>query len=561
MMPNHLAFQSGSPTSAPLGVGVGLRAPHYREFLEYRPKADWLEVHTENYFDGGGWDSHVLQRLREHYPISLHGVGLGIGSMHGRFSDGHFEQHLERVREVVERIDPVLVSEHLCWGAVDDRHLNDLLSLPLTMQALDLVCERVDHVQNILRRKILLENVSTYLRYRADAMSEAEFLAELAQRTGCGVLLDVNNLYVNQCNHDEDALAAMHAIAPGTVGEIHLAGHLVTDDAVIDHHGAWVDDKVWRLYEIALQRFGAVPTLIEWDTDIPALEVLLGEAQRARDTAARMHDEQVKAGSVARGSETSDLTQSQSLFCSALFDREEQAHALPMFKGDINLAEQRFALYRGNLTASWSKTLASAYPVLVALVGEEFFDGLARAYGKAYPSQSGDLNRFGERFAEFLADFRHVADYPYFPDVARLEWSVHRAHYADDAPPFDATQLTGLTPEQLDHARLQFHPACALIESRWAAAEIWHAHQPEAGLELPSDIERANHAIVARPHWKAEVLSLDAAAFAALSALYNGQTLGAALDAALEIGLEFDFGSCLQQWLQYRLFSAIDITQ
>jgi uncharacterized protein len=556
----YLASLRGSPAGAPLGVGIGLRAPHYREFLEQRPKADWLEVHTENYFDSGGWDSHVLQRLREHYPISLHGVGLGIGSMHGRFSDRHFEHHIERVRDVVERVDPVLVSEHLCWGAVDDRHLNDLLPLPLTMQALDLVCERIDRVQNVLRRKILLENVSTYLRYRADMMIEAEFLAELARRTGCGILLDVNNLYVNQCNHDENALASMYAIAPGTVGEIHLAGHLVTDDAVIDHHGARVDDKVWRLYEIALQRFGAVPTLIEWDTDIPALDVLLGEAQRARETVARIHDEPLNTDRrIASEREEAELAQSQTLFCSALHDREVQEQALPMFKGAADLAEQRFALYRGNLTASWGKTLASAYPVLVALVGEEFFDGLARAYGKAYPSQSGDLNRFGEQFAKFLADFRHVADYPYFPDVARLEWAVHRAHYADDAPPFDATQLNGLTPEQLDHARLHFHPACVLMTSRWAAVDIWHAHQPDAAIELPSELERASHAIVVRPQWKAQVLSLDAAAFAALSALHDGHTLGAALDAALEIDPEFDFGGCLQQWLHYRLFSAIDL--
>lgn len=182
-----------------LGVGVGLRAPHYREFLERRPQIGWLEVHTENYLDAGGWDAHVLQLLRRDYSISLHGVGLGIGSARG-FS----ERHLARVREVVQRIEPALVSEHLCWGTVGDRHLNDLLPLPLTRAALDLVCERVECIQEALGRRILLENVSTYLRYREDAMSEAEFLAIVAARTGCGILLDVNNLYVNLRNHGED---------------------------------------------------------------------------------------------------------------------------------------------------------------------------------------------------------------------------------------------------------------------------------------------------------------------------------------------------------------------
>jgi uncharacterized protein (UPF0276 family) len=276
-------LDTSQPSFPRLGFGVGLRAPHYREFLQHRPAVDWLEVHTENYLDQGGWDAHVLEQLRQHYAISLHGVGLGIGSARG-FS----EQHLQRVREVVQRIQPALVSEHLCWGAVDDRHLNDLLPMPLTQEALVLVCDRVDHIQNVLGRRILLENVSTYLRYRDDAMSETEFLTAVAARTSCGVLLDINNLFVNQCNHQEDALVALQTIPQHMVGEMHLAGHLVTQEAVIDHHGDRVAEPVWALYEAAVRRFGIVSTLIEWDTDIPALEVLLDEAERARKITLQM---------------------------------------------------------------------------------------------------------------------------------------------------------------------------------------------------------------------------------------------------------------------------------
>jgi uncharacterized protein (UPF0276 family) len=538
-----------------LGIGIGLRAPHYRDFLEQRPKVDWLEVHTENYFDRGSRDSHVLQQLREHYPVSLHGVGLGIGSARG-FS----ERHLARVREVVERIEPVLVSEHLCWGAVDDRHLNDLLPLPLTPEALELVCERVHRVQDALRRRILLENVSTYVRYRADVMGETEFLAEVARRTGCGVLLDVNNLYVNQCNHGEDAQLAMESVEPSSVGEIHLAGHLVTDEAVIDHHGARVDDKVWRLYEHALERFGSVPTLIEWDTDIPALDVLLVEAQRARDAVAR-RQELSTCGPRQDAGETAShgLADTQQQFSRALYDRDEEPAALRLFAGDQSLAEQRFALYRGNLIGSWNKIMASVYPVLQQLVGEEFFEGLVRVYGKACPSQSGDLNEYGGSFAEFLQGFDHVADYPYFPDVARLEWAVHRAYYAEPADVFDASRLAALAPEDFDRARIRLHPACALVASRWAIADIWLAHQPDATFALPSDVGTDAYAITARPHWKAEVVRLDAAGFAVMSALRDGDTLGAAVDAALEIDEAFDLGAFLQRCLEYRLFAAIDI--
>ena len=260
------------------GVGIGLRAAHYRSFLHQRPKIDWLEVHTENFFDAGTWEAHVLDTLRQDYPISLHGVGLAIGS-----ATGFSEEHLQRVAATVRRLDPVLISEHLCWGAVSDRHLNDLLPLPLTEEALHLIVERVDRIQQLLGRRLLLENVSTYLRFQNDAMTEAEFLTRTVERTGCGVLLDINNLYVNQHNHGEDALAAMQALTADCIGELHLGGHLASGDLLIDHHGARVAPPVWALYQLALQRYGPIPTLIEWDTDVPELAVLLDEARQARE--------------------------------------------------------------------------------------------------------------------------------------------------------------------------------------------------------------------------------------------------------------------------------------
>ncbi|WP_295434262.1 DUF692 domain-containing protein [uncultured Thiodictyon sp.] len=264
------------------GFGIGLRACHFRDFLDQRPVVDWIEVHTENYFGAGGWDLHVLETLRPDYPLSLHGVGLGLGSA----SDAHFAAHLAKVAAVARRFAPARISEHLCWAAVPGRHLTDLLPLPLTQEALTLVCARVDQAQGLLGQ-ILLENVSTHLRFVADTQGETEFLNEVARRTGCGVLLDVNNLYVNQCNHGEDARVAMAALDLTAVGEIHLAGHLVTEDAVVDHHGAPVAEVVWALYADCVARFGALPTLIEWDTDIPALSVLLAEARKARGVAAR----------------------------------------------------------------------------------------------------------------------------------------------------------------------------------------------------------------------------------------------------------------------------------
>jgi len=260
-----------------LDVGIGLRARHYRELLARERCVSWLEAHTENYLGDGGYDLHVLMKLRERYAISLHGVGLGLGS-----AQGFSVPHLRRIANLVRRVEPTLVSEHLCWSAVAARHFNDLLPLPLTHAALALICQRVEQMQDALQRRVLIENVAAQVRFAADEYDEAAFLNALAGRTGCGILLDVNNLYVNERNLGGDAAAQIAAIAPQHVGEIHLAGHLVTELGVIDHHGARVADAVWTLYEAALAHCGPVPTLIEWDTDVPTLDLLLDEASRAR---------------------------------------------------------------------------------------------------------------------------------------------------------------------------------------------------------------------------------------------------------------------------------------
>jgi uncharacterized protein (UPF0276 family) len=542
------------PMNAPAAphalIGVGLRAPHYRQFLAQRPAVGWLEVHTENFIGQSGFDWHVLQELRRDYPFSLHGVGLGLGSVRG-FS----ESHLARVRSLVERVEPMLVSEHLCWGAVHDRQLNDLLPLALDGAALDLLCARVGRVQDLLRRPILLENVSTYVRFRADSMSEAEFMAALAKRTGCALLLDVNNLYVNQCNHGEDALAAIAAIAPGSVGEIHLAGHLVTPQAVIDHHGATVAAPVWELYRAALARFGGVPTLIEWDTDVPALEVLLGEAGKARAMLASA----ARSSGAAPAMWSSDgvmpdagarHAELQAAFADALFDGAREDQILAHVTGGA----ERFSLYRGNLTATWDKVLAAAFPVIRELLGVEFFSALSRAFGMAHPSDSPDLNQFGAGFADFLARFKHVADYPYLPDMARLEWALHGSYYAPDASALGADALAALSPEAFESARFALHPAASLFASAWAVVPLWQAHQPGQGA-FPDDMASASAAAVARPQWKPELVALDAGQYAALAALGAGAAMGEALDAAFELDEQFDIPSNLQQWLSLGLLT------
>ena len=271
-------------TSAELaGVGVGLRTPHHPQFLSGRPDVAWLEVHSENFFDDGP-GMEVLERLRTDYPISLHGVGLSLGS-----ADRLDVAHLARLRRLAERIAPQLMSEHLCWGAIGERHLNDLLPMPYSSAALTLICERIDAAQNALGRTLLIENVSSYLRWQQEEYSEWDFIASMAQRTGCGLLVDVNNIYVSAINHGFDAHTYLAVLPAASVGELHLAGHESQQGCLIDTHSRPVCEEVWDLYREALRLYGARPTLIEWDNDIPALEVLLAEAATARTILEQRH--------------------------------------------------------------------------------------------------------------------------------------------------------------------------------------------------------------------------------------------------------------------------------
>ena len=270
---------SRPPRSAiPVRAGIGLRTPHQRQVLAERPDVGWLEVHSENFFARGGQVLQVLERARSHYPLSLHGVGLSLGSV-----DPLSSEHLSLLKGLVERFEPGLVSDHLCWGAVGGRHLNDLLPLPYTEEALEVVCRNVGAAQEHLGRQILVENVSSYLQFSDSSIPEWEFLAEVARRSGCGILLDVNNIYVSSVNHGFDALAYLDAVPPQAVQEIHLAGFDSNGACLIDTHGKPVHGPVWNLYGEALSRLGPVPTLIEWDTDLPALEILLGEARKAQE--------------------------------------------------------------------------------------------------------------------------------------------------------------------------------------------------------------------------------------------------------------------------------------
>ena len=269
------------PVSAPVEpVGIGLRHPYHQEILDTDLNIGWIEVHPENYF-GGGQSRHFLAKAREQYQLSFHAVGLSLGS--DQLVD---ENHLKQFRELIDIFDPFNVSDHASWSASGNAHLNDLLPLPYTQETLEKLAGNVERTQEYFGRRILVENPSTYIAFADNDMNEYEFMNALAERTGCGILLDINNIFVQAFNHGYDAFEYIDNINAAKVGEMHLAGHTEKEAGgstiLVDTHNDYVRREVWDLYEHAVRKLGPVPTLIEWDQDFPALEELVGEADRAR---------------------------------------------------------------------------------------------------------------------------------------------------------------------------------------------------------------------------------------------------------------------------------------
>jgi uncharacterized protein (UPF0276 family) len=289
---NNTTSRAGlTPPGIPARAGVGLKGEHYDAILSGAPDLGFFEIHAENYMGAGGPPHRYLTAIRERYPLSLHGVGLSIGA------DAPLDRaHLMRLKTVAARYEPGLFSEHLAWSTHDGAYLNDLLPVPYDPSTLTRVCDHIDEVQEAMGRRMLLENPSTYVEFRSSTMSELDFLRAVVRRTGCGLLLDVNNVFVSARNHNRDPNGYVDEFPVEEVGEIHLAGCAAQTDAsgaplLIDAHGSPVVDEVWALYQRALTRAGPKPTLIEWDNDVPAFDVLLAEAKRAETL---LHDETLR---------------------------------------------------------------------------------------------------------------------------------------------------------------------------------------------------------------------------------------------------------------------------
>ncbi len=551
--PSAATSPAAAPPAAPVvhplppRAGVGLKAPHYRTILEHRPAVGFFEVHAENYMGAGGPPHRYLTAVREHYPLSLHGVGLSIGA--ARALD---RRHLRRLRALLDRYQPALFSEHLAWSSHGSAFLDDLLPLPYTAETLRRVVRHIDETQETLGRQLLLENPSTYVAFAESSYAEWDFIAQIVRRCGCALLLDVNNLHISCTNQrwDPESYLAHYPLAQ--VREIHLAGHRRSHDdhgqpLLVDTHDRPVAGRVWRLYEQVIARLGPTPTLIEWDASVPAWPTLAGEAQRA-DTvlraaadANRMPPRAARALPLASpprralpiriAAEAPSLARRQHGFARALLDDAWSA-PLGVQGPDGQACPRRFRVYRNNVAVSLMEALEAGFPAVCRLVGKRFFRAMAGTYATAHPPRSPMLWEYGAGFPRFIAGFAPAASLPYLADVARIERAWLTAYHAPDSAALNPQALAHVPGERSGEIRFTLHPSVRWVHSPYPALTIWRTNVASAA-PPPIDLSAGGEdALLARPEAEVQVRALPAGGGAFLRSLARGQTLADAAAAA-----------------------------
>lgn len=548
------AVTAMAPATLPPRAGVGLKAPHYRMILERRPAIGFFEVHAENYMGAGGPPHRYLTAIREHYPLSLHGVGLSIGAV--RPLD---RRHLSRLRKLLDRYQPALFSEHLAWSSHGSVFLDDLLPLPYTTETLRRVVSHIDQTQETLGRQLLLENPSTYIGFAESSYAEWDFIAEIVRRCGCALLLDVNNLYISCTNQrwDPERYLAHYPLAH--VREIHLAGHQFRRDdrgrpLLIDTHDRPTAGRVWRLYAQVIARVGPIPTLIEWDAHVPAWPVLASEARRAdavllgantrypvapvglAPALAATHRGTVRsrrsAANPARGTkEAPPLRQRQQQFARALLDRT-QPPPQGLQDPEGQACPRRFDVYRNNVAASLIEALEASFPAVCRLVGSRFFRAMAGAYAANEPPRSPLLWEYGAEFPRFIAGFAPAASLPYLSDVAHIERAWLEAYHAPDSAILDPQELAQIPTERVGEIHFALHPSVRWVSSSYPALTIWRVNAARAAPASIAVAAAAEEALLVRAAAEVQVRALPPGGSTFLQSLARGRSLADATVAA-----------------------------
>lgn len=523
---------------AGLGFGLGLRTPHYNDFLNTRQPLDWLEIITDNFLVEGGKPLVMLERIRRDYPVAMHGVAMSIGA-----AAGVDLAYLRRVKALADRIEPLWVSDHLCWTGTPPQHLHDLYPLPYTDEAARHVIEQIRRAQDVLQRRLVLENVSSYIDFKHNASSEWQFLAHIAEAADCLLLVDVNNIYVSSVNHGFDPMTYLRALPARRVQQIHLAGHSDNGGYIIDTHDHPVAQPVWDLYAQACRLYGSVATMIERDDDIPDLGVLLDELAIARGIASDVAREDVPVGTptMSPGARASVQAEAPADRTAAPPLQQLQRGLASYILGDGATdsapvsdwirtppgvdAGQRLGIYHNAYRARLAEVLAESFAKTVLYMGSDRFEQDARAFAVSHPPKVRNLAHYGADFAAYLATL--YPGNPELRELAQLDWDLRTTFDEADASALD-TQSAGAQEAALWLNRAQpLHPSLKLRSIRTNVAQIWHAIDRDLEVPAVAHREEPGTLLVWRkgllPHF--QTLEPDQAAF--IQSLAEGRSIEA----------------------------------
>ena len=544
-----------------LGYGVGLRPPHYSYILENRPDVGWLEIISENYMDSEGSPRRILEQVREHYPVAMHGVSLSIGT-----TDPLNSEYLKNLKNLAAWLRPAWISDHLCWTGVAHKNTHDLLPVPYTEQALKHITGRIQDVQDFLERPIVLENPSTYLEFTSSSMSEWEFITRMSEDSDCGLLLDANNIYVSCYNHRWDPQTYIDSLPLDRVVQIHLAGHTNNGTHIIDTHNDHVVDEVWALYHYIIQKAGhEITTMVEWDADIPDFPVVQAEVNKARKWARSAHAP--VAMPVFPGNRDNFRPSEKSpAFAEQLQDMQnaivsgEPQHMSPdetiIPKPDFSPEEQIDVYIRGYRCTLFD-AIAEDCTALKTYLGEEEFSKQVRAYIKATPSVYYDLSRYIEPFPEFV---KNTAGDEFAGELALLEKTISRLHDAPDSPVLSVSDLASLTPEDLMQSHLELRDALVLFAFAGPVNDYYSAVMEDQTPDAPA--KQASYLAVYRHNDTVWRLPLDETEHLLLSSLKAGMSVEEALQAALpqndeEAALAEKLSGWFSRWVSNNLIKSL----
>lgn len=536
-----------------LGFGLGLRIPHYAHIFEHLPSVDWFEIISENFMDTDGKARRNLARVREHYPIVMHGVSLSIGSV-----DVLNSEYLRKLKQLAHDIEPAWISDHLCWTGVNHKNLHDLLPVPYTEEALQHIVSRVQQVQDFLGRPIALENPSTYLEFSSSQMPEAEFLAELTRQSGCQLLLDVNNVYVTCFNHRLDIQQYLDALSMDRVVQIHLSGHSHCGTHIIDTHDDHIGDPVWALYEDVLRRAGRVPnTMVEWDANIPPWAVLYAELEKAKVIAGRVHgtspsqafsqsDQPLTPIAAAAEFPPSLEREQQRLQASILQSVAQEGVASWIRPKDGFAADAQIAVYTHAYRARLYEVTAEDFPVLRHCLGDISFETLLHGFVEQTQSIHFNIARYTSGLPIYLARVRPQDIFAH--ELATLEDAICQLQDAPESEALTTQHLAGLTPQALMQAVIGLRDASQLLAFKYPIDAYYTAVCEEQSPAVPGPQD--SHLLVYRHEDIVWRMNLEATEFHLLESLSEGvpvEVACAALEGQAE-GADDAMASSVSRW-------------